>query len=671
MSTQDFKKGMVAASNVFAEKEEQLKDANNRVVEKVSEKIDSVGSVINIVIDDVERQDNILTSIEKKRLYDLNTIIDIKEHLDESEQEFLLALLFELSDDQNNENQKHFIRSVKAYLEIKEHQTSADISCVENIQKVSSQKAILQTIMEFLFLKNENFDFFEESTELFDCFNVNKKTITEIRVKIQEIYNATGSLGLSEKYGYVAIEENIEEELKHIEESAQEIELTEHKIDSILNIGESETKTFKNKIIHISAFINCKGILEFENCIIYYNKTHASDEIILSENATLKFTNCQIECKGIDESPFIKGESNNIILFINCELVNCSYFVKTDSDSVFAIEGCNIINPSKEFLDANIIDGKIIDSTIEFVQIDAENENSTIEDSSFDFFVSRNYKNNASFLVKNCKVTSTIPFNPEEKSSNLFYLDNATYENCSFTDITGRIINGNNIQIINSEFNNCESIFSSQGKYAINECRFENCTNILSAISSDEGTIMNCQFINCYDKIISASGVEIEFCEFFNISYKLNGILPYSLEFERINASRSSSLKKCIFNGFETEQGFLIGGLVNKDHIAVYIEDCNFINCKTGRESGKIIKEWGYYKGTFGKAHEPRMSLISNCKGLDNINKSIGKAKDLVIKSKTNNGVQIGAQLAGFVLGGPLGAYAGKRLADIYKKMKY
>ncbi|EQB87903.1 hypothetical protein M918_06690 [Clostridium sp. BL8] len=165
-----------------------------------------MNGVMEEVIDD-------LNSIKKKEIYDLNTKLDLKKDLDEAEKELLAALLITISNSgaENNAYQQKFIRSVNSYIEIKNPQLSIDVSSIENIVNLSSQKAILQVIMEYLFLEYGNFEFLEDYEEgLFDYFNVNKKGVNEIKECIKAIYNATGFEGIAEKYGYV-VEEKTED----------------------------------------------------------------------------------------------------------------------------------------------------------------------------------------------------------------------------------------------------------------------------------------------------------------------------------------------------------------------------------------------------------------------------------------------------------------------------
>lgn len=200
MSTKDFKKGMEVGARPFNVKFDQMSNQFSNIANNIETNFNTIKETVNIVIDDID-------SIQKKQIFDLNTKIDIKEQLDDAEKEVLASILITLSNNgiANNEYQKKFVRSVLSYIGIIEPQLGIDMSKIENIENLSSQKAILQVIMEFLFLGYGNFNFEEDYDEnLLEYFNVNKKGLREIKECINAIYVATGFEGIAEKYGFVA-----------------------------------------------------------------------------------------------------------------------------------------------------------------------------------------------------------------------------------------------------------------------------------------------------------------------------------------------------------------------------------------------------------------------------------------------------------------------------------
>lgn len=197
----DFKKGMIAGARPFEEKFENLSRETHQIGKDINDKMDVLSEGMDILADG-------LSDMEKRELYHLNTPYDLKEDLDDDEKEIVSALLLSLSKyTENNEYQKRFIRSVNSYIGINTPQTGFDIACIENIENIKSQKIIMQTMMEYLYLSTEDFSFLEEKEELFEHFSVNKKGIQEIKLYIEKIHAATGKEGIAEKYGFVPKEE--------------------------------------------------------------------------------------------------------------------------------------------------------------------------------------------------------------------------------------------------------------------------------------------------------------------------------------------------------------------------------------------------------------------------------------------------------------------------------
>lgn len=163
---------------------------------------------INDIKDTVDEVIDDLSNSRKKELFDLNTLVDIST-LEETEKRLLLEALYTLADmiEQVTDTQQTFIRSVQRYLGIKNVQTKVDLSRIENIDNIPAQKALLQTIMEFLFLENNDHSYMDKYDEVLSYFSVNKRGIQEIQSAISNIYTAVGAQGLSEKYGYIADEE--------------------------------------------------------------------------------------------------------------------------------------------------------------------------------------------------------------------------------------------------------------------------------------------------------------------------------------------------------------------------------------------------------------------------------------------------------------------------------
>ena len=201
MSKKDYKKGMadaMSAYEAFGKKQESAIRHIGAEVEKTAGKVDKLGGRIGEIAD-------YITDQEKAALYKLNTPVDIAD-LEDAEKRILLAVLYQLSADEDEvtEEQQNYVRAVQQYLKIYNPQTEIDLSAVENIEDISTQKAVLQSALEFFRLGTHPEELTEEQEDFLDCFQVNRKTHREISGYIDAIVDAVGIQGLSEKYGFVA-----------------------------------------------------------------------------------------------------------------------------------------------------------------------------------------------------------------------------------------------------------------------------------------------------------------------------------------------------------------------------------------------------------------------------------------------------------------------------------
>ena len=88
-----------------------------------------------------------------------------------------------------------------------------------------------------------------------------------------------------------------------------------------------------------------------------------------------------------------------------------------------------------------------------------------------------------------------------------------------------------------------------------------------------------------------------------------------------------------------------------------YIESCDFKNCSTKRESGKIIKEYFKYDTLFKKDIDFHANHVSECRGLDKVNKESAETETVEIRTVSTTGNSIGSALAmgvAGVVGGPV-----------------
>lgn len=200
MSKKDYKKGMfdaIEAYEGFGKKQEAATEYVAGEVAKVAGKMDKLGDKIGEIKD-------YITDKEKAALYKLNTPVDIAA-LESSEKRVLLAVLYQLSADEEEltEEQQNYVRAVQQYLKIYNPQTEIDLEAVENIEDIATQKAVLQTVLEFFYLGAHPGTYSEDQLEFLDCFQVNRKTRREISDHIKAIVETVGVQGLAEKYGFV------------------------------------------------------------------------------------------------------------------------------------------------------------------------------------------------------------------------------------------------------------------------------------------------------------------------------------------------------------------------------------------------------------------------------------------------------------------------------------
>lgn len=207
MGKKDYKKGLADAMEAYESFGRKQEAAIRRVGEEVAKtagKVDKLGGKIGEITD-------YITDKEKAELYKLNTPVDIAD-LDDAEKRILLATLYQLSADEAEvtEEQQNYVRAVQQYLKIYNPQTEIDLSAVENIEDISTQKAVLQASLEFFRLGTHPDELTEEQEDFLDYFQVNRRTRREINGCIEVIVEAVGIRGLSEKYGFVAAQPHSE-----------------------------------------------------------------------------------------------------------------------------------------------------------------------------------------------------------------------------------------------------------------------------------------------------------------------------------------------------------------------------------------------------------------------------------------------------------------------------
>ena len=209
MFNRKYKKGMADAAKAYQSFGQKQEDAIRHVLEEIRAGQKTVAQGLKDLNGEIDGLYEYLNGREKASLYGLSTPLDIKE-LGEEERRFLVAALYQLAADKApNEEQQSYLRAVQRYLEIKNPQLSGDIlERVENIEDLQAQKAILQTVLEYLCLQGgDSYDETELQQEFLDAFSVSKRQYQEICGHVELLYRATGAKGLAEKYGFVPEDE--------------------------------------------------------------------------------------------------------------------------------------------------------------------------------------------------------------------------------------------------------------------------------------------------------------------------------------------------------------------------------------------------------------------------------------------------------------------------------
>ncbi|GHV45873.1 hypothetical protein AGMMS49546_32790 [Spirochaetia bacterium] len=631
MSTKDFKKGIEAGAKPFEAKFEQQAKAMERTSKKLEDGMDKISGTMDAIIDD-------MSAVEKKRLYDLNTQYDIKE-MEDYEKELLLAGLITLAGDDANENQQSYIRSVKKYLGIKNPQTNIDLSGIENIENLTTQKALYQTFGEFLFLANENDSFLDEKEYFLDYFSVKNKDRTAILDCIHQIYKSTGALGLCEKYGFVPKQI----EIKTSSGGPGKLEMMV--IDAPVDIESGKEETYSGQNIRLLADINCKGKLTFEYCVIIYNSAKLSGKIIADENGEITLSNCVIvdsnKAKLIDENPGQCGEdclfsanNKNKLAIENSLLYDCRQFgtgfTFNISNSIIRYSNMPIALRKKSqgslssFLQT--LTGTSVSSFISLLDVESKISHCLIENIN---------TNDYSVMCKNADIGT---WSSEEKladSSPLFRNFN-TIENSTFRNFD-KCLYG--FQLVKDcVFENCLNAITD-GNIVVDSL-FRNCKDVVGSITSVE----RCQFIECNDEIINGSNnegsqLEITGCTFYNITSK-----RYIIQFYHNGGTHV--LHDCLFDGLHTssDTAIHIWPGINQSK-PVSIENCEFLHCANEHDDGEdfICYEYIETSGFMGKQEKTiTNAIVKNCKGLDKINKEGNKAKEIKIRDKTMDGRPLG-----------------------------
>jgi len=658
-----YQKGMEAASKVYEAKFEQHTDALKRLQSNFGDAWKQSEEVADAILNKVEEN-------ERARIYGLHAQIDIKT-LKQDHKDIIVAILYTLSPETSNEFQQSYIRSVQKYLGIKIPQSNIDFSSLENIDDLTTQKAIFQVCVEYLFLANNNPDFFEQYKEsLFKYFSLNEKAMLGIWENVLQIYTATGPLGLAEKYGFVP---KPPERTVDVGAPAP-VELEDETIENDIHIPTGEGRKFQAKNIRLNANIHCDGELAFDNCVIVYNGDDIKGRIHMKKNTSLIMSHCTFIGKnnekrneGYGGYHLIEGYDRSSQLFIkDCLFFNCLSFAK---NAEIVITNCIVrytkLPPLKTALfycDKNSnskaigclfesLDGDILDRiALNRALLRTKNDKTEV--------IKKHFKVNSEEELNNI-LLKRFNVNSDDIKS---WLDWYSLYNFSTTRLFDNFkeLSGCNVKNLSSflschdgplsvthcQFVNCFSIlsyhhFGSREQCIIANCSFDNCGDIIPTANFLE--LKNSQFLNCYGQIRFWETSNILLCQFYRIN---NGRI------EGVTSRGMSTISQCLFDGIFVPEGtnFISSIIKNKD-ITVSVDDCEFKHCITQHPDCKIIKREHYSKTFFGK--EIPAIRVNNCRGLENVNKEGELTEEIILKQETTTGQPIGARIDEAMVGVP------------------
>lgn len=641
MGRKDYNKGMEAGARPFEDKFRQEQKRNQEWKQTFEEKFDHIKETNEAILDEMD-------SMQKKQFFKDNTVADIS-ILEKGDRETLLALLFTLAETEENVNeyQQHFIRSVKKYLEKPGDERKpekwaplkdGDWSIIETIIGIDETKAIAQAVMEFLFLGYKSHEAYEEAYEdLFDCFCLNRKAFGEIRRHIDNIYRATGLEGIAENYGYVPEEEkageNDDEEKNEPDKYGAKGKLTQIKIADEVEIGTGQEKVFENsKVVFGNGMkLGDGAALHFRNCeicldghsfgknIIMSSRLSSQQDIciLLGQNCRVSFDSCTIrKTTYTDHGMFSK---------------NVNYFISGGTGTKLIVAGSCFDGSNNLFRGTS---AEIKDSYVNWlvegfdgigggrtgILVSADN----IEVSNVTVCESEQY---------------TDSYYPLFQAEKYLHLDKCRFNNCfqlNFVAVDTTVNNSDFVECVLDKLE--EPLYASnKGEIHFQNCRFQGCT--FKEESRDKGGIRfeKTGFISCagqlhtayMDEVFVEGGflvvntdlaVEMSKCRFSNGSFEASDDMRVYQEngHEEFSIGNGSRISDCIFENMNLGKMSLIGCSAKEPMASCSIENCTFADINT--KSGQIInRQYRYYKeGIFSsKLMSGRFEVhLQNCTGL-------------------------------------------------------
>lgn len=655
MSKKDFMRGVEAAVNAQKGFNEKQAAATEEIAKRVVKKIDNLGNIVDVVIDQLNVQ-------EKERLYSLTEQFDPKS-LDESERELLVSLIYTLSmqHEQNTSQQTEYYYNLKKYLGVANPSGDVDLACVENIENVSESKGIYAVVCEFLFLKHGNHSYREGFEDFLDNFYVKPKDIKQVEEQINTHYEIMGAEDIVRHFdmGYDTFAEIADETEQSVETAdgtgVSYKDLSEIKYNgdrlSAMNLPElhlersyTSPQQITRKNIKLDSMTSIKTSVSFKECIISY-EIGKGGKLILSEGASASFVDCCFLCLGEEQEKHLFEDGDYLISsdgsaekleFLKCSFKTCSGFIQNLKLKTLHIGECYILYPNrflKMHYDNDNHSGEILFDNNVIVDFRREMQNPVFD---FEWEYSTVMCNNL-FAAVDLGVNSAQNRFGFPNHLILFY-GKLDMKNCTFYGLENCLELSNLAQdctISNCEFINC--LNAIKNAHNINDCAFIGCNGTIVEVHF-ENAIKNCSFLSCSNQVLQLDTSTVSNCEFKHI--KANGNPIIKAEGNDYHHDMHSTVEYCTFDDIELGDNYLgyCGTSKKRSEPALYFKDCSFSNIHTERYDKEIIRQ--YYEVGKVFTSSTKNVDVRNCSGIDKAdNGKLSVSKPAYTKKKTNGDV--------------------------------
>ena len=307
MSTRDFEAGMAAGAKPFETKFSQQASDIRKIGKDMEKWRNRYGSMMDVILDDLGDQ-------EKQRIYRIQTKLD-PANMGESEQELLVCILYtvarhtEATDTERNRLRQKFLHGVENYLGITRPQSMKEISDlqepIENIDRKSEEKTILQVLSEYLYLTYGHYAFMDEDLVVrYFAAVATPDFLEEIQESIDEQFRAVGPEGLAAKYQDLKAAKSAEAEAEKAPKLRIYVEMPKmgKKKDPQTEEESKSAKRLKAQLQN-NRYPRCDAPVDVDFCV-YYPTSPDADSIRdafkndFSVRPLYRQYGCEIYCKG-------------------------------------------------------------------------------------------------------------------------------------------------------------------------------------------------------------------------------------------------------------------------------------------------------------------------------------------------------------------------------------